>query len=185
MKWATFIDRNWVGLWISGQQVTASSAIVPDPLHAPNRPIITQRLKQWCPQCFIIICEGRHNQPLSFKYRYLCICLIHMPSDLFKVCVWVFDAGLFVLPCVVRIGCIWDIDEKRRGQCVAFSNLKPLSVALGFQSVLSPAYKMVVWNFLCRLCWIGSGGSLILLKMPGSEPWKFQRYYLPALYFSV
>lgn len=60
-----------------------------------------------------------------------------------------FDAGvsfcrLFLFHCSVRLGCIWDIDEKGWGQDVAFSYLKALSVSLGFQSVLSAERKMVV-----------------------------------------
>lgn len=63
--------------------------------------------------------------------------------------VWVFDAGasfcrVFLFHCSVRLGCIWDIDEKGWGQNVAFSYLKALSVSLGFQSVLSAERKMVV-----------------------------------------
>lgn len=84
-------------------------------------------------------------------------------------CVWVFDAGdnfyrVFLFHCSVRLGCIWDIDEKGWGQNVAFSYLKALSVSLGFQSVLSAERKMVVWNLLCRRYWIGSGRSLFFSR---------------------
>ena len=97
--------------------------------------------------------------------RFLwCVCVC--------VCVWEFDASvsfffcwIFLSRCSVRPGCIWDIDEKGWGQKnVAFSYLKALSVSLGFQSVLSADRKMVVWNLLCRLYWIGTGRSLFFSR---------------------
>lgn len=44
-------------------------------------------------------------------------------------------------------GCIWDIDQKERGQNVAFffvPKRKALSMSLGFLSVLSAEHKMFV-----------------------------------------
>lgn len=93
----------------------------------------------------------------------------HTPGDLLEVCMWVFDAGVsfcwvFLFHCSVRLGLYLGHWWKGMGTKRVFSYLKALSVSLGFQSVLSAECKMVVWNLLCRLYWIGSGGSLFFSR---------------------
>lgn len=102
-------------------------------------------------------------------------------------CLWVFDAGVsfcrvFLIHFSVRLGCIWDIDEKRWGQNMAFSYLKALSVSLGFQNVLSAEQNgCVKFAVQALLNWQNS----ILLKMSGSGAWNFHHLYFACYVFLI
>lgn len=96
-----------------------SSAIVLHPLHIANRPNRKQCLEQRCSHSLSHLLIYTRS---GFAVELFELCT---PNDLFEVCVWVLEAGVsfcwvFLLDCSVRLGCIWDIDEKGWGENVAF-----------------------------------------------------------------
>lgn len=160
MKWATFIDRNWVGCGWEGD-----------------------RCRVLVPLCHILftclidlITKSSGNSDAHTVLSHLwsrtqlgrTASDIHMPSDMLEVCGG-FDAvvsfcWVFLFHCSVRLGLYLGHWWKGMGTKRVFSYLKALSVSLGFQSVLSAECKMAVWNLLCRLYWIGSGRSLFFSR---------------------
>lgn len=183
MRWATFIDRNWVGRGWEGDRYRCRVLV---PLcQIPFTcliDLITNRAYNSDAHTFWVIYEAKHSEVFSrtasaVRARRIvwsgCGCL--MLESVF--------VGYFCSTAQLRLGCIWDIDEKGWGQNVAFSYLKALSVSLGFQSVLSAERKMVVWNLLCRLYWIGSGRSLFFSRCLAQGRWVSTIRTLLGMYF--
>lgn len=110
------------------------------------------------PSSFESFIEQKRCQPFFFFFSFLqriasalqdrrfvwsgCGCL--MPESVF--------VGFSFFPLFygsLRLGYIWDTDEKGRGQNMASSCLKALSVSLGFHSVLSAQRKNGCVKFCC------------------------------------
>lgn len=70
-------------------------------------------------------------------------------------CLWVFDAGVsfcwvFLIHVSVRLGCIWDIDEKGRGQNMAFFLSEGIVCIIGLSKCFISRAK-----WLCEICCAG------------------------------
>lgn len=101
---------------------------------------------------------------------------------------WLFGAGVSfcrvsLLHCSVRLGCIWDIDEKGWGQNVAFFLSEGIVCVIGLSKRFISRVQNGCVKFAVQA--LRNWQKSILLKMSGSGAWSFLHLYFACYVFLI